>query len=158
MIDQGLLFSAGTDTTASTIDISLSLLCKYPSKQDELRNIVTKLWEMNGKAMINNTEFKQFDTEWLKHIPSKNNDNDITAIERKKLINIFEAFIQELMRIASVATHGIPHFNTDESFEIQVKKEWGTLDGKDHTYVIPKGCVLLLSIKNFFFYIFTIVV
>ena len=141
----GLLFSAGTDTTAATIDISLALLCKYPNKQDELRNIVTQLWEKNGKPMINNGEFKQFDTQWL--IGRHHGDK-----QREKLINLFEAFIQELMRIASVATHGIPHYNTNESFEIFVKKEYGTLDGKDHTYIIPKGTIIMLSVFIFVFF------
>ena len=50
--------------------------------------------------MINNTEYKQSTIQFPK----------ITDKSMIILINEFEAFICEIMRIVSVATHGIPHY------------------------------------------------
>ena len=152
LADITILFSAGTETTASTLEGGIMLFAKYPAMQARFRGICLKLWELNGKPVING-EYKQFLLNWLvlnkkknRNVPSGSVVKSDQEIQFEKgLINQFKAFCFEILRISSIAGQGVAHYLTNKSETIHVKKEYGTLDGKDHTYILPKNSFIVYN-------------
>ena len=142
------LFAAGTDTSASTLQSGIILFGKYPNIQKKFYNICLKLWKLNGESLWigtgtdsgsdidNDTKYKGFRLDWIRMSDKYNKDIKI-------LINEFKAIIYEILRISSIAPRGLSHFNIKQDEKIFVPKEYGTLDGKDHNYIIPKGSFLV---------------
>eukprot|EP01084_Bolivina_argentea_P246247 412149_1 len=123
-VDIQALFSAGTDTTASTLEYAVVLAARHIHIQKQVQK---ELLECYKKYCTNTDEkVRRFDMCWLKGL------------------TLFRAFIYEIMRISSVAKVGLPHYVTND-----IVVDMSVIDGydRDKRYVIPKDSVLLYHIK-----------
>ena len=122
--DLALMFNAGQDTTASSLEFCYAHLCKYPELQTRIRSELQSLF--GAKPDFNNID-----------IMSKYNE-----------LNLLRAFMHEILRISSIVPVGVLRHAGDDIYvppEIVNNgcNEWsGNLVNKNG-FVIPKGATIV---------------
>ena len=115
------LFSAGTDTTASTLEYAIILIARDIDIQSKVREELIACYNENNKnTESKNDSYRRLDISWLKSL------------------TLFRALVHEIMRISSVAKIGLPHYTTDD---IEV-------DLGNQKYIIPKNCGIVYNIES----------
>ena len=124
--DASLVFNAGTDTSSSTLEYGLLLLCKFQDIQKKLRN------ELLSVSSVHDSKKDTYTAS------NKSGDNYRTySVKLWNKSILYRAFIYELFRISSIATHGVHHFNrTRKDIPIKVG---------DKEYVIPNKTMIFYN-------------
>jgi len=124
--DAFIMFSAGTETTSSSLEYSILLLCKYPIVQQQIYEELFSLWQQKNKNYSNNDNYLHYDNELF--IGS----------------TIYRAFIHEMYRISSIVSQGVDHANLGKELTVRVSEE-DSFDNKEHEYTIPADTVIIYN-------------
>eukprot|EP01084_Bolivina_argentea_P055310 101412_1 len=114
--DVGAMFAAGSDTTTSALEHAIIFAAKYIDIQDKVRNELL-LHFGDNKTKNNKLKF------------------DITKLSK---LSIFRAFIKEVLRVACVATSGLPHCASDNIW----------VEHKGNQYKIAKNSTVIYKIDS----------
>ena len=112
--DLALMFNAGQDTTASSLEFCYAYLCKYPQLQSQIRQELHDLFGI--KPDLNNID-----------IMSKYND-----------LHQLRAFMHEILRISSIVPVGVLRYAGDD---INIPSE--IVNNNKNGYIIPKGATIV---------------
>lgn len=117
--DVGILFSAGTDTTSSTLEHAIIYAAKYKDVQIRVREELFKVHECLQRNENFGNGRNEFNIKLLSKMP------------------IFRAFIKEVFRCSSVAAGGVRHCVSDDI--------WITCNSK--RYCIPKNSRVVYMVQ-----------
>ena len=113
--DLSVIFSASIDTMTNAIEYGLLLLTKYPNMQELVYNELIDVLGGDGND------------------GNKDNNNEINFnFKLLNKLNIFKAFIHELLRISCVAATGVPH---------QIRKNI-IIEHNNKKYLLPKDSLI----------------
>lgn len=118
MIDIGVIFFAGTDTTSSTMEFAFFLLTKYPNIQQQVRN-----------------ELKQ-------HFSLQSSGYDGDVISDLNELHFLRAFVYETLRISSVAFLGVLRYANED---IHIPAD---LTPNEKECIIPKGANIVYMVHE----------
>ena len=129
--DLTIMFFAGTDTTASTLQYGVFILAKSPQIQEKLHNLL--------KEKIPNITLRD------------------KAIEFKELIDCdeFRAFVYEVLRISSTVPISLTH-SLEKDYKIKINNYNNKNNNNNNNnnnsneeleYVIPGGCMVSTNIE-----------
>jgi len=123
-------FSAGTDTTTSSLSWAVLYLLRYPDIQTKLQNEIDTVV---GKSRLTSLADRNRLDNYFERCTYTNYSN-FTFNFCNSSLPYTEAFIMELLRISSVVSYGVPHAVTQ--------------DVEFHGYQIPKGTSVYASIYS----------